>query len=146
MCLWNVTSLFSKSPRGRPVCMGAERCVGGGDVYGGGFNRFHVQSYSEIYNHIQPQALLHNSGCIMKTSHTVSKCYQTCMYDIATHRASILDDPLPQMKHVFLSTSSLWSFSALRAAKVSMMTPKMRFWMIITMTMKKKVRSKAVRR
>ena len=32
-------------------------------------------------------------------------------------RAGILNDPLPQMKHVFLSTSSLWSFSALRAAK-----------------------------
>lgn len=52
---------------------------------------------------------------------------------------------LPQMKQVFLSVSFLWFLSALSAAKVSMMTPKMRFWMMITITMKKKVRSKRVR-
>ena len=47
----------------------------------------------------------------------------------------------PQMKQEFLITSSLFCFSERRSAKVSMMTPKIRFRTIM-MTMKKKTMSK----
>lgn len=46
----------------------------------------------------------------------------------------------PQMKHVVFKISSFFCFSLLRSAKVSMMTPKMRFRTMM-MTMKKKRRS-----
>ena len=45
------------------------------------------------------------------------------------------------MKHEFLIISSLFCFSERRSAKVSMMTPKIRFRTIM-MTMKKKIMSK----
>ena len=50
------------------------------------------------------------------------------------------------MKQELLSMSSFSFFSALRSAKVSMITPKMRFWMMMMMTRKKKERSYTTRR
>lgn len=46
----------------------------------------------------------------------------------------------PQMKHVVLRISSFFCFSLRRSAKVSMITPKMRFSTMM-MTMKKNRRS-----
>ena len=48
---------------------------------------------------------------------------------------------VPHIKQEFFSCSSFLFFSALRSANVSMITPKMRFWKMITMTPRKKVRS-----
>ena len=68
----------------------------------------------------------------------------TLIQNFSSRTHAKIHDHLPQIKHVFLSTSSLFCFSLLRSANVSIMTPNIKLRTIM-MTTKKKSKSYTTR-